>query len=287
MRRQLTSLALMACGVLALIFGMTIGPTPSPAAAMPALQPSPRPTLQPTPDFATATPTSEVPTTVPPPVDEPAGKDSVPTPQPLGRVTGTVIDLRTNAPAPNKLVAIGDMMVLSDSNGNYDRWVESGYYRLALELRSDEGTPTQGSQEIAVGPGDTVVVHLFFTSPAPTPEPMAPSAEPVMVSPVAIEQPAPVLPTLPDTSVERAPAAQLSAPPSGLPTTAAPTMLLTPGMWFLGGALFLAFGLIVQFIPRRRRAAQRALLGQLLNEEPSPTRRGPAELLRDLLDRDV
>src|SRR5688500_4634858 len=113
MRRQLTSMALMTVGVLALIFGLAVGPAPTTASARPLLQPSPRPTLQPTPDFTqntptplppTAAPATTVPTAPPAPGEESGGNQSVPTPVPPGRVTGTVIDLRTNAPAPNKLV---------------------------------------------------------------------------------------------------------------------------------------------------------------------------------------
>ena len=294
MRRQLTSMALMTVGVLALIFGLAVGPAPTTASARPQLQPSPRPTLQPTPDFTQNTPTpppaTTVPTAPPAPVEETGGNQSVPTPVPPGRVTGTVIDLRTNAPAPNKLVVIGTAVVLTDGNGNYDRWVESGYYRLALQLRSGEGTPTQGGQEIAVGPGDTVTVHLFFTSPAPAAL-AEPTVAPPVESPVASLPPFDVPGELPDTSAERAaPVARPAGakpPTHALPSTSAPVQLTTPGMWVLGGALLLAFGVALQLLPRRRRAQQRALLSTLLASAPRSARRNPDELLKDLLDRDM
>jgi len=291
----------MTLGVLALIFGMTIGPAPIPASASPALQPSPRPTLQPTPDLTQLTPTP----TPPPPVVETDVPEREPTAVPMGRVTGTVIDLRTNAPAANKLVAIGDFMVLSDASGNYDRWVESGYYRLDLELGGGEGAVGQPAQEIAVGPGDTVVVHLFFTSPAPATavpasvepvaapsEPVAAPAEPAVPGSSAEPVAAPAEPAVPGSSAEQAviaslPARAENAAPGHLPHTAAPVELVTPALWVVGGMLLLAFGVTMQLMPRRRRAAQRALLGSLLSSAPPARRRTPEELLRDLLNRDM
>jgi hypothetical protein len=286
MRRQMTSFALMICGTLALVLSFTMVPTPTPAAAMPALQPSPRPTLQPTPDFQplpTATPLpAETPTPV---VPDNAGDDrpAEPTPVPMGRITGTIIDLRTGAPAANILVVVGDSLVISDSYGNYDRRVPSGYHTVALQLRQGEGEPTQGAQEIAVGPGDSVTVHLFFTSPEPlSAAPEAPAASEQPVAPTAALPIAVPLPALPATGLAETSAERPAVPaPARLPVTAAP-LYANPGIWFVGGVLALGFGLMLQIVPRRRRArAERALLDDLLTR---PTPPSDDDVLRRLLD---
>jgi hypothetical protein len=301
MRRQMTSYVLMLCGTLALVLSFTMAPVAStPAAAMPALQPSPRPTLIPTPDLVPATETPVAPTVVPPsPTAVPPGETPVPpvetpvtapdevappapTAIPVGQITGTIVDLRTGAPSPNILVRVGDSMVISDSFGNYIRRVPSGFHTVALQLRSGEGRPTQGAQDIAVGPGDTVVVHLFFTSFDPvanTPDaPAAPGGNPA--APVAPEAPPAAPPAgfpfpdnLPDTSLVTAPAS--------LPVTAAP-LYATSSFWFVGGALLLVAGLALQVVPRRRRVrAEKVLLGDLLTR---PTPLADDEVLRKLLD---
>ncbi|NJO82390.1 MAG: carboxypeptidase-like regulatory domain-containing protein [Blastochloris sp.] len=272
MRRQMMSLALMVGGALILLLGAVIGPAPLQVSAMPVLQPSPRPTLQPTPDLRTATP-APVSTAVP---EDNTGGYREPTPVPYGRVTGTVIDLRTNAPASNVLVVVGDALVITDANGNYDRWVESGYYQLGLQLGSDQGQPIQGFQEIAVGPNDTVVVHLFFTSPAPVFEVLVPTPTAVVTVPIA----APSVVPAAEPPVAAAPS---GSAPDSLPETAVPGTA-GPGLWMVGGALLLAFGLAMQFMPRRRHAAQQRLLDRLLHQAPA---RSNDDVLRDLLDRDM
>lgn len=279
MRRQMMSFALMICGTLALMVSFTMAPAATPAAAMPALQPSPRPTLQPTPDFQPVPSPTPLPAETPVPgvPDEPRN-DSPPAPTavPMGRITGTIIDLRTNAPAPNKLVVVGDSLVISDGNGNYERRVVSGFYTVALQLRNGEGRATQGPQEIAVGPGDSVTVHLFFTSPEPlivAPEqPAAPEAAPAALPDL----------DLPDTGVAELTAARPAVPaPASLPVTAAP-VAADASLWFIGGALVLGLGVALQVVPRRRRArAERALLGELLTRPAQPT---DDDVLRRLLD---
>lgn len=284
MRRQMTSYVLMICGTLALVLSFTMAPAATPAAAMPALQPSPRPTLQPTPDFQPVPTATPLPAETPVPgVPEESGNDSPPAPTavPMGRITGTIIDLRTNAPAPNKLVIVGDSLVISDGNGNYERRVESGFYTVALQLRSGEGRATQGPQEIAVGAGDSVTVHLFFSSPEPLllapADPTAPEAAPT-AAPVRL----PDL-DLPDTGVAETTAARPAVPaPASLPVTAAP-LYANASIWFIGGALVLGLGIALQIVPRRRRTrAERALLGELLTGPTPPP--SDADVLRRLLD---
>ncbi|MEJ5345451.1 MAG: hypothetical protein WHS83_11130 [Chloroflexus sp.] len=268
MQRRMISFGMMICGVIAMIIGFTLLPLPTPSTAAPALQPSPRPTIPP----VKIVPTSE------------------PTVVPMGRVTGTIIDLRTYAPAPNIAVQVGDAVVYSDNNGNYDRWVESGFYVLALQLTPEQGSPGQPPLEIAVGPGDTVVAHLFFTSPAPnnatesglTVE--APTAEPVPPPAAVPAIPESVPPKLPftgiDTGSETAPAGNSNQLPSHLPRTATNTPF-NASFWFVVGFILLAGGLGLQFWPVRRSSASREdqLLAELLTTPPASRE----ELLRQLL----
>lgn len=268
MQRRMISFGMMICGVIAMVIGFTLLPLPTPSTAAPALQPSPRPTIPP----VNIVPTSE------------------PTVVPMGRVTGTIIDLRTHAPAPNIAVQVGDVVVYSDSNGNYDRWVESGFYMLALQLTSEQGSPGQPPLEIAVGPGDTVVAHLFFTSPAPnnatesglTVE--APTAAPVPPPAVAPAIPESIPPKLPftgiDTDSESAPAGNSNQSPNRLPRTATNTPF-NASFWFVVGFILLVGGLGLQFWPVRQSSASRGdhLLAELLTTPPASRE----ELLRQLL----
>lgn len=266
MQRRMISYGMMISGVLAMIIGFALLPLPSPSTAAPALQPSPRPTIPP----LTILPASS------------------PTPVPMGRVTGTIIDLRTHTPTANIAVQIGDTIVYSDANGNYDRWVESGFYTLALQLSSEQGSPAQPPLEIAVGPGDTVVAHLFFTSlgqptelaieaptATPTEVPM-PTIAPVAVAP---EMPVVIPPKLPYTGVDAVPARQ----PTHLPRTAT-TTTFNAQFWFVVGFLLLVGGLGLQFWPSRRRVVPTSTDEQLLNEllGVSPNN-NDEELLRALL----
>lgn len=250
MQRRMISYSMMICGVIAMVIGFTLLPLPAQSTAAPALQPSPRPTL-------------------PPPVLVPA----TPTPLPMGRVTGTIIDLRTNAPAAGIAVQIGEALVYSDGNGNYDRWVESGYYRLALNLNPDQGSPAQPPLEIAVGPGDTVVAHLFFTSPAQSTEVSpdlaieAPTAEPAPQPVVVPAMPETMPPKLPytgiATDVDTVPATAIDQQPTRLPRTAA-TAPFNAQFWFILGVILLAGGLGLQFWPARRSSPSASTNNRLL-----------------------
>ncbi|WP_322512781.1 hypothetical protein [Chloroflexus sp.] len=270
MQRRMISYSMMVCGVLAMVIGFALLPLPASSTAAPALQPSPRPTIPPVTVLPASSPTSV----------------------PMGRVTGTIIDLRTHAPTANIAVKIGDAVVYSDANGNYDRWVESGFYTLELQLSSDQGSPAQAPLTIAVGPGDTVIAHLFFTSTAPS-EPAftveaptaVPTAAPVAVAP---DIPAVIPPKLPYTGVaagdKAVPAATSDQQPAQLPRTATTSPFNTQ-FWFVVGFLLLAGGLGLQFWPSRRRAtptpADERLLAELLSKPP---RKDDEELLRSLLE---
>lgn len=93
---------------------------------------------------------------------------------PTGRITGTVIDLTTSAPAPGITVAVGDVVVTTDADGNYNRTdVPSGSYVVALLLNEKQGVSSQEPITVDVAPGATVFQHLnfrsqLFTSASPT-----------------------------------------------------------------------------------------------------------------------
>ncbi|NWF81151.1 MAG: hypothetical protein HXY37_14080 [Chloroflexi bacterium] len=263
MQRQFASFTLMLCGAIMLAFGLALAPAPVPVAAGPLLQPSPRPPLEPTGDAGSG--------------------DSAPTPVPYGRVTGTIIDLRTGAPAPGKEVLIGDTVVVSDANGNYDQWVVSGFYTLQLRLEASEGQVATPPQAIAVGSGDTVLVHLFFTSApaAPTataalPTPTATVAVPVVATSVAAPTATPA--PLPDDA--------LAVAPESLPNTAA-SVAGVPGPLLLVGALLLGLGALLQVRPRHRAGQAAAADGRMLRRMlATPPKPGAEETLRDLLERE-
>lgn len=118
-----------------------------------ALGPPPRPTLTPT-LISTPAPTR-------------APSAHRPTAAPSGRITGTVIDLSTSAPAPHIAVTVGDQTVYSDDNGNYNRAdLPAGSYVVALDLAPRQGMPAQEPVTVALGAGATVVQHLTFSSRA-------------------------------------------------------------------------------------------------------------------------
>lgn len=238
MRRQLLGFALALVGLLAI--GMAIGPAPTPAAAMPALQPSPRPTLVPTPV---------------------SGDYDYPDPPPMGRITGTVIDLRTGAPAPGKTVRVGESLVTSDSNGNYDIWVPKGEYPVALSIPEAEGIAAQNVTLATVWGNDTVVVHLFYIGPAAMAPTAAPTAAPA-VAPTA---------ELPVAVVDE---------PSSLPVTGIEE-LVDPRSAALGGLALLALGAALMLMPRHAPARVGVGASRALRR-----RKSAEDLLRELLRRD-
>ncbi|MEI7644623.1 MAG: hypothetical protein WCJ55_10125 [Chloroflexales bacterium] len=265
MRRQIASFVLIVCGIIALVGGLTMIPAPITASAQ-ATEPSPRPTLRPTfePD------TGRKPTAVIP-----------------GRLTGTVIDLRTGAPAPGIAVAVGDQIVYSDSNGNYDVRLTSGYYQLELKPTSLQGKASQPAQRVAVGPGDTVVVHLFFTSPAPTM--IAVTATSQVVMPTSTMLPVVFPSSLPNTSVIHPSVvhrpAEVASAPQSLPNTAAPTGIGSPGTWLIFGALMLGLGALIQLTPHNRRRALSSSRRRVARRAQRAI--SDEEVLSDLLNRDL
>jgi hypothetical protein len=80
-----------------------------------------------------------------------------------GRITGTVIELNSGAPAPGVAVAVGDVVVTSDANGNYDRSdLPPRSYLVALLLKEGQGIPVQEPVLVNLTSGSTVIQHLTF-----------------------------------------------------------------------------------------------------------------------------
>jgi hypothetical protein len=154
----------------------TPGPTATPTAtntpgptATPTATNTPGPTATPT---ATNTPgPSPTPThTAPPPRgggggggDDDDDDDDEVVPAAQGRITGTVIDQATGAPAPGVTVRVGSVYVVSDANGNYEvTGLPAGTYEVELILTPEQGIPAQPILFIVVPENGTVVQNLFF-----------------------------------------------------------------------------------------------------------------------------
>ena len=101
-----------------------------------------------------------------------------PTPSDNGRITGTVIDLSSGAPAPGVRVRIGETTVSSDTSGNYSLGeLAPGTYQIALALEPDQGDPAQPPLALTLAPGAILVQHLMFRSPTrPIPPPAVTTA---------------------------------------------------------------------------------------------------------------
>jgi Carboxypeptidase regulatory-like domain len=136
----------------------------------------PRPTLTPAP---TVTPTAAR-----APTRTPSSHDDHKQPAAPGRITGTVIDLTTGAPAPGIAVVVGDVITTTDANGNYDRTgLAPGRYVVALALRADEGVPAQAPITLDLDAGATLVQHLAFRSAPPVATAAPPTAAPTLAAP--------------------------------------------------------------------------------------------------------
>jgi hypothetical protein len=144
MHRFFLRLMLVVAGVSFLLSGLSLRLGAAPAQAQG--QPPPRPTLTPV-----------------PPTPARHSDGSSPTAVPAGRITGTVIDQTTGAPAPNIVVAVGDQTRLTDANGNYDRsGLPAGDYSVALRLAPEQGVAGQQPIVVTLVSGATIVQHLVF-----------------------------------------------------------------------------------------------------------------------------
>lgn len=252
MFQRLFGLTLIAIGMLSMLLGASSIPA---SAATPTLMqpmPSPRPTLMPTPGAAPRT--------------KPVHHDQHEAAVEPGHITGTVIDLRTGAPAAGVVVNVGGELVTTDANGNYDRWLPPGAHTVALALTAAQGTPAQGALLLQVAPAARVVQHLSFTSVQDD-------------APVAVQSDAAI--------------------PSRLPVTGA-LDTASEWLWLPFGAALLLFGTLLLSRPYRGRIGRtaterntwydnRAVLGHLLSDAPpkqpaTPTSKDDdllAQLLRD------
>jgi hypothetical protein len=162
------------------------------------------------------------PTAVPLPTRAPQSGGDRRSADATGRITGSVIDITTGAPAPGIVVVVGDVSVKTDQNGNYDRnGLTAGTYLIRLDLQPSQGMPEQGALQIDLAAGATVVQHLAFKS------------QPVMTPTVVIAPPV----------------AATSVVPATLPATSAAERDIT---WLWGLAVvLLACGLCTAGVSRR------------------------------------
>lgn len=190
-----------------------------------AQDPPVRPTLAPAPTDVVATPSRD---------NDDDDDDEI---QRTGRITGTVIDTTTGAPTAGVVVQVGDQLVTTDSNGNYDLVdVTPETYAVMLQMEAEQGTPAQDVIMVEVVADETVVQHLAFRSQ------VAPTATPTALVPTATT----VVAELPNTSGPQVqvPSASVVA---ALPRTGGTDTLLVVVM-LMGGLLLTVGGWL-----RRRR----------------------------------
>jgi hypothetical protein len=154
----------------------TPGPTSTPTAtdtpgptSTPTATDTPGPTSTPT---ATDTPGPSptlTNTALPPPPGGGGGgggdddDDDEVVPAGQGRITGTVINQSTGAPAPGVTVRVGSVYVVTDANGNYEvTGLPAGTYEVELILTPEQGLPAQPILFVTVPENGTVVQDLFF-----------------------------------------------------------------------------------------------------------------------------
>jgi hypothetical protein len=83
--------------------------------------------------------------------------------QDRGRITGTVIEDQSGVPTSGIGVEVGDVVVYTDANGNYDRGnLSPGVYTVTLQMALDQGQPLQEPIRVTVEAQRTVVQHLSF-----------------------------------------------------------------------------------------------------------------------------
>lgn len=260
MLRRKIATTLAACGMVMLLFGLSTLPAFGAEPSRVPLQPSPRPAVD--------------------PLRHSSGQAVQ-----FGRVTGTVIDLATGAPAAGVSVRVGDDVVTSDANGNYDHWLPVGTYAVALALADGQGAPAQPVVTVTVKADIATVQHLSFrgaAAPGAVVAPLAPAAQ----TDAAAGSAAPG--TVKDIA---------GTPPKRLPRTASPGY--GPWTWLALGALLLAAGGVVGFAPvlggrsaalvLRAHAANMRLLNSLLAAPARPAAHAPAQqgdLLAELLERE-
>lgn len=264
MFRKTFSMLLFAAGlaiVLTTFGGMS---TVRPAQAQGVPQPTPRPPLPP----------------------EGNDKSSIGTGSGMGHITGTVIDLTTGAPTANIEVMVGEYMLMTDVNGNYDRWLPAGTYSIALVLRKDQGIAAQPELILALPEQERIIQHLAFYSPKPATAP----AEAVQVTAPA----APAQPTaMPAQSKARTPEHQ--KPNTGTTHAVAPNRLPRTGddapafmLWISVGIALMAGGVFMGMQGNLRRSAVPATVPVASRRQRTVTASTTdTDLLSSLLSRNL
>lgn len=200
---------------LALLYPLAAAPNAHAQLPRPTLTVAPRPTLEPSPP------------TEPPDTSRDDREGNGGTPQQTGRITGTVIEQTSGAPTAGIIVRVGGAIVLSDTNGNYDRTeLPPGDYLISLDLTADQGVATQEPRQVTLAPGATMIIHLSFTRNTAV---ILPSATPI----AATSEPA-----------------HGATPPHSLPNTGTSTGVVWPIWWLLAGMIALIGGAIIQLTTR-------------------------------------
>ncbi len=251
MRLRHISSALIALGAFLLMLGFSaLLPDVALAQQEPVLQPSPRPAVQ----FSGQ-----------PGSDASSGQATAP-----GHITGTVIDSVSGAPVPGMPVMVGDLVLFSDQNGNYDTWLAAGTYIVNVAPAPEQGTVVDEARIVDVQPDTVTIQHLRVALPSP-----------VIVAPAAEEVP---VATAPEAAPRRLPR-----------TNDAPD---AAWLWIAVGSIMVVLGLAIGVWPAGRRMlasgvrasgvaqlSDSVLLQGLLCERPVARAEQDDELLRKLLDR--
>ncbi len=260
MRWRMMGFSCVMAGLLIAMLCMSTLPAPS-AVAAPLLQPSPRPPVQQS--------------------RHSGGKKS--SAEAFGHIMGTVINTTTGAPAAGVHVSVGGVVVMTDTNGNYDGYVPAGDHMVLLALDPSQGKTVTPPQMVHVDAGAATIQHLSYTSAAATAAPtsvpptatsMPPTATansqptataqpqltstPVVVEPVRANPNASLPSNLPDTGgprvTEQQPKANTAiknaALPGRLPETAGEDTSMRI-VWPLVALMLILLGGFVMIQPRR------------------------------------
>lgn len=249
MRLRIVTTSLVAVGALLVMLGFGALMPDAAHAQQPLPQPSPRPAVQ--------------------LADQEDNKTASRT-APLGHITGTVIDSVSGAPVAGMSVKVGDLLLVTDENGNYDTWLDQGIYLVNVAPAAGQGSVVDESMTVTILPDAVTIQHLRVSLVAPA------AAEAVVV-----EEPA----------VEAAPVKNVQAPmaPARLPRTN--DAANSAWLWVVLGVILMALGFGLGAWPAGRRmlvAGTRlndyALLAALLHERPASRKLCDDELLKKLLE---
>lgn len=101
-----------------------------------------------------------------PPAPVPVDRSKDEKPDLPGRLTGTLIDARSEAPAPGVTIIIGSSSAVTDEHGNYDNpALPPGRYTLTIA--AGQGRLVDGPVVVVVRSEETTVQHLRYERPLP------------------------------------------------------------------------------------------------------------------------